>query len=123
MEAFRENFINLYRGYGRQVENVNPPIISRVADETESLEQDFITAIPVRRVEYLRNYDCDFTGNSRISRPAEKPATPPLTYWTFSPLHPSIRPGPYLTWYRITKLQMRSLRKRLRNTPGARRKS
>ena len=44
VEAFKKNFINLYRGHGGQVENVNPPIIGGVPDEAKALEQGFMTA-------------------------------------------------------------------------------
>ena len=43
-EAFKKNFINLYRGHGGQVENVNPPIIGGVPDEAKALEQGFMAA-------------------------------------------------------------------------------
>ena len=44
VDAFKKNFINLYRGHGGQVENMNPPVIGGVQDDAKALEQGFLTA-------------------------------------------------------------------------------
>ena len=44
IQAFKKNFINLYRGHGGQVENMNPPVIDGVADEAKALEKAFMAA-------------------------------------------------------------------------------
>lgn len=37
VEAFKKNFINLYRGHGGIVENTNPPIIAGVPDDANAI--------------------------------------------------------------------------------------
>ena len=44
VEAFKRNFINLYRGHGGQVENSNPPIVVGVSDDAKAIEQGFLAA-------------------------------------------------------------------------------
>ena len=44
LEAFKKNFINLYRGHGGQVENVNPPVIWGIPDEANALQEGFMKA-------------------------------------------------------------------------------
>ena len=44
VEAFKKNFINLYRGHGGRVENVNPPIVGEVADDAKAIEKVFLDA-------------------------------------------------------------------------------
>ena len=44
VEAFKKNFITLYRGHGGQVENVNPPIVGGIADDAKAIETVFLQA-------------------------------------------------------------------------------
>lgn len=44
VEAFKKNFITLYRGHGGQVENTNPPIIGGVPDDAKAIEAGFLAA-------------------------------------------------------------------------------
>lgn len=44
VEAFKKNFINLYRGHGGQVENMNPPVIGGVPDDAKAIEAGFLAA-------------------------------------------------------------------------------
>lgn len=78
VEAFKKNFINLYRGHGGSVENTSPPIIHGVPDTADAIQKTFqaagnqmklrpqilIIILPNRNNEvYLRikrNCDCRF---------------------------------------------------------------
>ncbi|KAF6219194.1 hypothetical protein HO133_005019 [Letharia lupina] len=44
IEAFKKNFLTLYRGHGGQVENMNPPIIGGVPDDAKAIETCFMRA-------------------------------------------------------------------------------
>lgn len=44
IEAFKKNFIALYRGHGGKVENTDPPIIGGYADDAEAINQTFQAA-------------------------------------------------------------------------------
>ena len=44
VEAFKKNFITLYRGHGGIVENVNPPIVGGVPDDANAIETVFMQA-------------------------------------------------------------------------------
>ncbi|CAD6579499.1 MAG: hypothetical protein ASARMPRED_009159 [Alectoria sarmentosa] len=44
VEAFKKNFLNLYRGHGGQVENMNPPIVGGVPDDAKAIEAAFLQA-------------------------------------------------------------------------------
>ena len=44
VEAFKKNFISLYRGHGGRVENPNPPVIGGVADTAEAIHKTFLAA-------------------------------------------------------------------------------
>ena len=78
LEAFKKNFMNLYRGHGGQIENTNPPVIHGVPDTADAIQKTFqaagnqvqlrpqilIIILPNRSNEvYLRvkrNCDCRF---------------------------------------------------------------
>lgn len=44
VEAFKKNFLNLYRGHGGNVENLNPPIIAGIPDDAKAIEATFLAA-------------------------------------------------------------------------------
>lgn len=44
VEAFKKNLLNLYRGHGGKVENVNPPIIGGIPDDAKAIEAGFLQA-------------------------------------------------------------------------------
>ena len=44
LEAFKKNFMNLYRGHGGQIENTNPPIIHGVPDTADAIQKTFQAA-------------------------------------------------------------------------------
>ncbi|KAK4692655.1 eukaryotic translation initiation factor 2C, partial [Lecanoromycetidae sp. Uapishka_2] len=44
IEAFKKNFITLYRGHGGKVENTDPPIIGGVPDDAEAINTTFQAA-------------------------------------------------------------------------------
>ncbi len=44
VDNFKKNFIQLYRGHGGRVENINPPVISGHADDAEAINATFMAA-------------------------------------------------------------------------------
>ena len=44
VEAFKKDFIKLYRGHGGRVENVNPVIVGGIPDDANAIEQGFMRA-------------------------------------------------------------------------------
>ena len=44
VEAFKKNFISLYRGHGGQIENVSPPIVGGILDDAKAIEAAFMAA-------------------------------------------------------------------------------
>ena len=44
VEAFKKNFINLYRGHGGDVKNTDPPIIHGVPDTADAIQKTFQAA-------------------------------------------------------------------------------
>ena len=44
VNAFKKNFIQLYRGHGGKVENINPAIVGGIADDAEAVNQTFLAA-------------------------------------------------------------------------------
>ena len=44
VEAFKKNFMNLYRGHGGIIENTNPPIIGGIADTADAIHKTFLSA-------------------------------------------------------------------------------
>lgn len=44
VEAFKKNFITLYKGHGGQVENTNPPVMGGILDDAEAIKTTFEAA-------------------------------------------------------------------------------
>ena len=44
VEVFKKNFLNLYRGHGGVVENLNPPVTGGVPDDAKAIEAGFMQA-------------------------------------------------------------------------------